>query len=139
MMERVALLSEELAVTAEMLGLAPALSPGGGQALLEEPHVRDRRARYETPSLKDTMGNAERVHLLGALAHTLWNISRAAKRLGISRNTLRYRIDKYRLRLGVAPRPPSQQPERPAVPAVTAEVPPPSSPSTALPSTSEDV
>ena len=48
-------------------------------------------------SLKETVGDVEREHLLDALRQTNWNISRAAARLGVSRNTLRYRIEKYGL------------------------------------------
>jgi non-specific serine/threonine protein kinase len=37
-----------------------------------------------------------------ALAETGWNISQTARRLGVSRNTLRYWIEKHRLRPGAA-------------------------------------
>jgi transcriptional regulator of acetoin/glycerol metabolism len=39
----------------------------------------------------------EQERLLEALRVTNWNISHAATRLGISRNTLRYRMEKYGL------------------------------------------
>ena len=42
----------------------------------------------------------ERTHLLAALESAAWNTSRAASRLGIARNTLRYRIHKLGLRPG---------------------------------------
>ena len=48
-------------------------------------------------SLRETVGDVEREHLLETLRQTNWNISRAAARLGVSRNTLRYRIEKYGL------------------------------------------
>jgi len=35
--------------------------------------------------------------LVRALQHTGWNVSRTAKLLGLSRDTLRYRMEKYRL------------------------------------------
>ena len=94
--ERVALLSEESLVTADVLGLP--------QAPLAEPA---EASREETPvSLQEAVGNAERAQLLEALRQTNWNVSRAAARLGISRNTLRYRIERYGLRPGVPlPRP----------------------------------
>jgi two-component system, NtrC family, response regulator AtoC len=41
--------------------------------------------------------DVERNMLLGALTKTGWNITQAARLLGISRDTLRYRIEKYRL------------------------------------------
>jgi two-component system, NtrC family, response regulator AtoC len=44
-----------------------------------------------------TLIDLERSALIQALDHTGWNVSRAARVLGISRDTLRYRIDKHRL------------------------------------------
>jgi transcriptional regulator of acetoin/glycerol metabolism len=35
--------------------------------------------------------------LQDALARTEWNVTQAARLLGVSRDTLRYRIEKYRL------------------------------------------
>ncbi len=43
---------------------------------------------------------AERAMLLQALETTQWNVTRAAKLLGVSRDTLRYRIEKFRLGSG---------------------------------------
>jgi adenylate cyclase len=54
--------------------------------------------------LEDTLGALERSQLLEALDESFWNVTRAARRLGISRDTLRYRIAKHRLRPG-GPRP----------------------------------
>ena len=85
-MERVALLSEAPVVTVEMLGL-PGASP-------VEP--REAPRGEERVSLED----AVRDHLLEVLGQTSWNISRAAALLGISRNTLRSRIEKHGLRSG---------------------------------------
>ena len=42
---------------------------------------------------------AERELLVRALAQTEWNVTRAARLLGISRDALRYRIDKFNLKL----------------------------------------
>src|SRR5205085_11664864 len=50
--------------------------------------------RSESVSLDDAL----REHLVEVLTQTGWNISRTAALLGISRNTLRARMDKYRLR-----------------------------------------
>jgi transcriptional regulator with AAA-type ATPase domain/tetratricopeptide (TPR) repeat protein len=94
-MERVALLAEAAVVTAGLLGLPEAGgAPRPGAAALEE----DAVARLER----------ERDELGAALQASDWNISRAAQRLGIPRNTLRYRIAKHRLRPDAA---------RPAAPA----------------------
>ncbi len=87
-MERVALLAEAPVVTREMLGL---------------PEPRRPDAARTRPALKDELGSIEREHLLEALRDTDWNLSRAAERLGIPRNTLRYRLDKYGLRPGASP------------------------------------
>ena len=85
--ERVALLAEGAVVTAEML------------ALPEAPEIRPAPARPAAVSLDDAM----REHLLTTLAQTRWNISRTAALLGISRNTLRARIERLGLRAGAAP------------------------------------
>jgi two-component system, NtrC family, response regulator AtoC len=45
-----------------------------------------------------SLGQLERDLLTQALAQTSWNITRAAKLLGITRDTLRYRMEKFSLR-----------------------------------------
>lgn len=45
------------------------------------------------------LGDAERKLLVQALEQTDWNVTRAARLLGVTRDVLRYRIDKYRLRM----------------------------------------
>ncbi|HYS15346.1 MAG TPA: sigma 54-interacting transcriptional regulator [Candidatus Binatia bacterium] len=110
LMERVALLSSESVVTPDVLGLTsptPARPSGpasGGAASSLDDAVRDRVA--------------------DVLRQTSWNISRTAALLGISRNTLRARIEKYGLRSGEAPAPvpPPPRPER--RPARAAQAPP---------------
>jgi len=121
--ERVALLSEGSRVTADMLGLP--------QAALVEPA---EASREETPvSLQDALGNVERAQLLEALRQTSWNVSRAATLLGISRNTLRYRIERYGLRPGVsAPATPRRRRVEPA-PAAAPAVPAPAPATVAVP------
>jgi DNA-binding NtrC family response regulator/tetratricopeptide (TPR) repeat protein len=115
-MERVALLTEATVVTAAMLGLAA--SPGA------TPRDRPR----EAPAGPDTDAVArlerEREQLLEALRETDWNVSRAAARLGLPRNTIRYRIEKHGLRRG-APAPPTPRPASPAVEAPRATPEPP--------------
>ena len=86
--ERVALLAEARLVTAAMLGLP-------------ERHLGERRQPprgEKAVRLGDAMSRLERSHLLEALRETNWNITHAATRLGIPRNTLRYRIEKHGLR-----------------------------------------
>src|SRR5205085_10737833 len=70
--------------------------------------------RSESVSLDDAL----REHLVEVLTQTGWNISRTAALLGISRNTLRARMDKYRLReRESAPKAPARpRPGAPTVP-----------------------
>ena len=106
-MERVALLAEASVVTADVLGLSDLA------AALQCPE-RAGGGRLET--LAAVVDGAERAHLQEALEATGWNITRAAARLGISRNTIRYRMEKHGLRPG-APAPPRRpRPPPPAPP-----------------------
>src|SRR5262252_8229784 len=81
--ERVALLAEDKLVTAHMVGLQVA-----GEPISSSPSEATGPA-----SLDDAM----RDHVLAALTQMRWNISRTAALLGISRNTLRSRIEKLGL------------------------------------------
>jgi DNA-binding NtrC family response regulator/tetratricopeptide (TPR) repeat protein len=104
--ERVALLSEATLVTPEILGLS-------GLAAVE-PQV----ARPAASTLQVAVDEVERQRLLEALTKTDWNITRAAEQLGISRNTLRYRIEKHGLRRETGPagrKPTTHDGELPAV------------------------
>ena len=99
-MERGALLMEGREISAAMLGLP------------EAPVAAGPEAREAPPAhLDDAVGAMERERLVAALDATGWNISRAATQLGITRNTLRYRIEKHGLRAGTpAPRAPRARP-----------------------------
>src|SRR6266481_839468 len=90
MAERVALLTEASVVSADILELPSAMAAA--------PAAASAKAAPQA-SLQDAM----REHLLAALTQTGWNVSRTAALLGISRNTLRARIEKYGLRTGTAP------------------------------------
>src|SRR5215471_5904327 len=86
-MERAALFTDSTTVDADALALAPA-------------PARSVVARGEPPAvLEDAMRDVERAHLLDALEQSGGNITRAATRLGIPRNTLRYRLDRHGLGL----------------------------------------
>jgi DNA-binding NtrC family response regulator/tetratricopeptide (TPR) repeat protein len=102
-MERVALLSEESQVSAEVLGL-PVTAPA--------PSTRAEPGE-DSPILADALGSVERVHLVEALRETAGNVTRAAVRLGISRDTLRYRLAKHGLGRGEAIRPRAARGGRP--------------------------
>jgi DNA-binding NtrC family response regulator/tetratricopeptide (TPR) repeat protein len=109
--ERAVLMSSSSEIDAEALalgGVSEATSPPAAAPPTAEPPV----------SLDDAM----REHLVEVLGQTSWNISRTAALLGISRNTLRARMDKYGLREREgAPRP---QPSRAPAPAGRATAPP---------------
>ncbi|MGH7264479.1 MAG: sigma 54-interacting transcriptional regulator, partial [Candidatus Rokuibacteriota bacterium] len=75
-MERAALLSPGHELTPEMLGLPPAAVPA--------PRARPAPGTESEP-------------LLATLRATGWNVSRAARQLGLSRNMLRYRMRKHDL------------------------------------------
>jgi DNA-binding NtrC family response regulator/pimeloyl-ACP methyl ester carboxylesterase len=79
-MERAAVLGEGRIVTADTLAL-----PGN-------PLVPAPASPVATPAHGDSGAAEERTAIEEALAATGWNISRAAARLGLPRNTLRYRI-----------------------------------------------
>jgi DNA-binding NtrC family response regulator/tetratricopeptide (TPR) repeat protein len=85
-MERVALLTDLPAVTAQALGLA---RPPSDSALVDG--LAERRA------IAQAEAEIERAHLVDALRTERWNLTRAAGRLGLPRNTLRYRMEKHGL------------------------------------------
>jgi transcriptional regulator with PAS, ATPase and Fis domain len=97
--ERAVLLAAAGELTAGDLGLQlpPAVTPAPAAERAESP-----------VSLDDAM----REHLVEVLGQTSWNISRTAALLGISRNTLRARMDKYGLRER-EPRPAAVRPRTP--------------------------
>src|SRR5439155_1491356 len=98
LMERVALLSSESQVRAGALGLPDLASASAAVA-----------------ASASSLDDAVRDRVVDVLQQTSWNISRTAALLGISRNTLRARIEKYGLRQGETPAastpPPPRRPE----------------------------
>src|SRR5438552_2389344 len=102
--ERAVLQSAADVITAPQLGLVDAASAAG---TLERP---------EAVSLDAAM----REHLMEVLTQTGWNISRTAGLLGISRNTLRARMDKYGLRERDGAAKPPARPRPAAAPTPTA-------------------
>jgi two-component system response regulator PilR (NtrC family) len=106
-MERVALLSEVAEVTAATLGLSLVQAPAPPGAAAPPGDGGPGR-------LEDALGSVERARLVTALEETRWNVTRAAARLGISRDTLRYRLAKHGLRRnGELRRPSSRVPAPP--------------------------
>jgi DNA-binding NtrC family response regulator len=95
LMERVTLLTDARRVTADTLELGV---PRGRPASLPQEDDASAARAQETTSLERAVGEAARARILETLHETHWNISHAADRLGVTRNTLRYRLKKYGLR-----------------------------------------
>jgi DNA-binding NtrC family response regulator/predicted ATPase len=93
--ERAALISEGDILSAAALGLDRRADATDS----ESPAGRDGEAP------PDGLESTERDRVLDALEQTRWNLSRAAERLRIPRNTLRYRLE----RLGLRTPPPSRR------------------------------
>jgi transcriptional regulator with AAA-type ATPase domain/tetratricopeptide (TPR) repeat protein len=93
-MERAALLVDGGLVTANELELA---NPRKRSASHREDHETTRRDASMGMSLGQTVEEIERRHIVEALHETHWNVSRAASRLGVTRDILRYRVQKYGL------------------------------------------
>jgi DNA-binding NtrC family response regulator len=85
--DRVTLLSDEPVITAARLDL-----PTGG-------HRAGRGSFDDTPSLRESSVALERAELLEALERAGWRLAVAASRLGLPRNTLRYRLEKLGISL----------------------------------------
>ena len=81
-MERAVLFADDPVISSTTLGL---------------PAARADEPRTDRMGLKDELINVERERLLETLREEDWNLSRAAKRLGIPRNTLRHRLKKLGL------------------------------------------
>src|SRR3989454_3573538 len=93
-MERAALLVDGPLVTVDSLELAIPRNQRGSRPANDEWAISDAVGI----SLGQTVEEVERRHILEALHETHWNISRAASRLGVTRDILRYRVQKYGLR-----------------------------------------
>ncbi|NMG75128.1 sigma-54-dependent transcriptional regulator [Aromatoleum diolicum] len=95
-LEQAVLLAAGPVIDASELSLATgvvAAATPGPTAATEPPAVPTAAAQPGAQTLEDL----ERRALLDALRQTGWNVSRAARLLGVSRDTLRYRIDKFGL------------------------------------------
>ena len=90
--ERVALLSDSASIGADALGLGPAEG-----VRIESAESGNRHDLEPRPPIDDAVAAVERDHLRQALAAAGGNVTRAAQRLGLTRNTLRYRLRKHGL------------------------------------------
>ena len=90
MLEQVALMAQQDAIEPEALAL-PAAAPQQERAAL--PCGSNAAQSLNLESI-------ERSCLMAALGTSKWNVTRAARLLGLSRDALRYRIEKYRIKGG---------------------------------------
>jgi DNA-binding NtrC family response regulator/tetratricopeptide (TPR) repeat protein len=93
-MERAALLVDGDLVTVDDLELA---TPRKRSVSPPEDRETTRGGAPAGVSLGQTVEEIERRHIVEALRETRWNVSRAANRLGVTRDILRYRVQKYGL------------------------------------------
>ena len=84
--EQAVLLAPGSAIELDQVNLPPVA--GAAKPDASQPDARPESSRLE---------RAERALLLESLETTQWNVSRAARLLGVSRDTLRYRMEKFRL------------------------------------------
>ena len=91
-MERAALFTDSPTVTPAALGLTPTSPKLGASS-------PDLSSPQPGAALEDAMRDVERMRLLDALEACGGNITRTAERLGLPRNTLRYRLDRHGLAL----------------------------------------
>jgi DNA-binding NtrC family response regulator len=89
-LERAVFLSQDLEISAEALVLR---TPTGERAWNE--HAAGGPSSPQSPGGGYDLGRAERVLIERALAATGGNVSEAARRLGIGREALRYRLRKH--------------------------------------------
>jgi len=94
-LEQAVLMNLGDAIDASQLALSPGLSERPQAAAPAAPAAVDEPCAPAAGT--QTLEELERRALLEALRQTGWNVSRAARMLGVSRDTLRYRIDKFGL------------------------------------------
>jgi two-component system, NtrC family, response regulator AtoC len=86
--ERAVILGQSMHLSATDLGLA----------MVQPPPAWTQKAQVTTASSGlNSLEAQERQHLMAALQQAGWNVTKAARALDISRDTLRYRIDKHGL------------------------------------------
>jgi two-component system response regulator AtoC len=91
MLEQITLMAQHDAITAEEVLLPP---PSNGHGHGARPGFAARSGADPTLNLEEM----ERQYLVAALGKSEWNITKAARMLGLSRDALRYRIEKYSIK-----------------------------------------
>jgi DNA-binding NtrC family response regulator len=94
MLEQTVLLASTDIIAPAQLALCPSLSPDGG---CERHFEGAGKPCMALPRNDAALGEAERTLVIRTLERTGWNVSRAAKILGLTRDMMRYRIEKMGL------------------------------------------
>jgi DNA-binding NtrC family response regulator len=90
--EQAVLLADRDVIEAAQFPFCESLASARSTAPAEE------TARPALPDSGINLGDVERDLVVQALERTGWNVTRAAQLLGVSRDTLRYRMEKHRIR-----------------------------------------
>ena len=94
LIEQCVILADSPEIDATHLPLGPTMAAAGTERAVHAPTHPAATVLPTALSLPET----ERLMLSDALAQHRWNVTQAARALGISRDTLRYRIDKFGLK-----------------------------------------
>ncbi|WDT78011.1 MAG: sigma-54 dependent transcriptional regulator (plasmid) [Candidatus Manganitrophus sp.] len=92
MIEQTVLLSRDSVIAPEQLSLLT-----GFIKINQVDRQKENMDRFPLPLQGISLEKVERDFVLQALEQTSWNVTQAAKLLGLTRDTLRYRMDKYKL------------------------------------------
>jgi two-component system response regulator AtoC len=95
MLEQTVLLAPSLEVTPNQLAICPGLVPNSGN---ERSYHDNDSYCMSFPQKGVKLSEVERDLVVKALEKTDWNVTKSAKLLGLSRDMLRYRIEKLDLR-----------------------------------------
>ncbi len=93
MVEQIVILSKNNVIEANQLTFSTTLANSNP----EDAFHPDAYLGEDLPPEGISLENIERSYLLKALKQTSWNITHSAKLLGLSRDTLRYRMEKHKL------------------------------------------
>jgi transcriptional regulator with GAF, ATPase, and Fis domain len=94
MLEQTALLTPTETVAPKQLALCPGLAPASG---CDRQFVDVDKACMSLPKSNTNLAEVEREMVIKTLERTGWNVTKSAKFLGLSRDMMRYRIEKLGL------------------------------------------
>lgn len=94
---RAVLLSHDTRVTAEDLALNPGVHMHGQTQLVQPAQVSIKPTQDFVPTMNMTLDSAEKMLIENALQQSNRNVSEAARKLGITRMAMRYRMEKHNI------------------------------------------